>query len=592
MSTIRPIPRARAAVGQPRQPLWAAQRRRDGGGIGDIVAVGGTLDGGQDRRQVQMRHPEIIEVIQHVQGVGEGEAVTAHLQPIRRQRKSHVSGGLTQYQQRPRLQRDLFACSDDQLGRACCVGRVQRRGPLLGVVPLRGDEVLRFVIRVEAQQERIVDNPFAARIGRRDRLAVEEDRHALAKPGAPILGSHLLAGGRQPGDVAGLIAGADGLALEETAPAEDGMVPPQLGDPAGELVQVGVRLPQGPVHPGDLGVLAVDVVVAPLGAPDLVAVRDHRGALRDHQRAHDVAHLLGAQRQDIRVVGRALHPAVPRPVVAFAVAVVLAVGLVVLLVVRHQVGQREAVVTGDEVDARAWPPPGGFVEVRGPGQPRGEFAEGRGFAPPVVAHNVAILPVPFGPQTWKVADLITALADVPRLGDQLDLADHRILLHQIEEGRQPVDVVELPGQRGGQVEAEAVDMHFQHPVPQRVHDQLQRVRVPRVETVAGAGEVLVDPQVAVLQAVVGGVVDAAEVDRRTEVVAFGRVVVDDVENDLDPGLVKRPHHGLELGHRAAGVSVGGILVVRREEAKRVVAPVVSQTQVDQSVVVQELVHGH
>ena len=43
--------------------------------------------------------------------------------------------------------------------------------------------------------------------------------------------------------------------------------------------------------------------------------------------------------------------------------------------------------------------------------------------------------------------------------------------------------------------------------------------MPGVETVAGAGEILVQPQVAVEQPVVGGVVDAAEVDRRPEVVA-------------------------------------------------------------------------
>src|SRR6185312_17501824 len=117
-------------------------------------------------------------------------------------------------------------------------------------------------------------------------------------------------------------------------------------------------------------------------------------------------------------------------------------GLVVLLVVRHQVGQREAVVTSDEVDARAWPASSGFVEVRRSGQPRGELAEGCGLTPPVIAHSIAILPVPFGPQTWKVADLVAAFADVPRFGDQLDLADHRVLLHQVEERAQSVDVVE------------------------------------------------------------------------------------------------------------------------------------------------------
>ena len=46
--------------------------------------------------------------------------------------------------------------------------------------------------------------------------------------------------------------------------------------------------------------------------------------------------------------------------------------------------------------------------------------------------------------------------------------------------------------------------------------------------------------------VVAGVVEALERQRRAEVVAFGGVVVDDVEDDLDVGLVQGPDHGLEL----------------------------------------------
>src|SRR6185437_16912416 len=117
--------------------------------------------------------------------------------------------------------------------------------------------------------------------------------------------------------------------------------------------------------------------------------------------------------------------AIPGPVMAFAVAVVLAVGLVVLLVVGDEVVEGESVVCGDEVDAGAGPAAGRFVEVRRPGQPGRELAECRGLAPPVVTHSIAILPVPLGPQTREVADLVSALADVPRFGDQLDLADDR-----------------------------------------------------------------------------------------------------------------------------------------------------------------------
>jgi hypothetical protein len=101
--------------------------------------------------------------------------------------------------------------------------------------------------------------------------------------------------------------------------------------PAGELQQVlvGAR----PVVPRCLIVLAIAVVVAVLGAADLVAAEQHRHALRQHQRREEIAHLPVAERDDLRVVARPLDAAVPRAVVALAVAVVLAVGLVALLVV-------------------------------------------------------------------------------------------------------------------------------------------------------------------------------------------------------------------------------------------------------------------
>ena len=50
------------------------------------------------------------------------------------------------------------------------------------------------------------------------------------------------------------------------------------------------------------------------------------------------------------------------------------------------------------------------------------------------------------------------------------------------------------------------------------------------------------------------VVDAAERQRRPQVVALGGVVVDHVEDDLDAGRVQRLDHRLELGHLLAAVA--------------------------------------
>ena len=67
-------------------------------------------------------------------------------------------------------------------------------------------------------------------------------------------------------------------------------------------------------------------------------------------------------------------PQFQRPVVVGAVAVVLAVGLVVLVVVGDQVAQGEAVVGGHEVDRRERQPAVVGVQVARPGQPGGQVA--------------------------------------------------------------------------------------------------------------------------------------------------------------------------------------------------------------------------
>ena len=74
------------------------------------------------------------------------------------------------------------------------------------------------------------------------------------------------------------------------------------------------------------------------------------------------------------------------------------------------------------------------------------------------------------------------------------------------------------------------------------------------ERVAAAREVHVVPRACREQPVVGGVVDAAQRQRRPEMVALGRVVVDDVEDDFEAGGVQRAHHRLEFAHGVSGAA--------------------------------------
>ena len=111
------------------------------------------------------------------------------------------------------------------------------------------------------------------------------------------------------------------------------------------------RLP--PVDPADLVVLAISVVVAALAVADLVAGKKNRNALREQQARELIRAKLPAERQDFRIVSRPFVSAIVAEIVVGAVAVVLAVGFVVLLVVDDEIRQREAVMDGDVIDAGA-----------------------------------------------------------------------------------------------------------------------------------------------------------------------------------------------------------------------------------------------
>ena len=122
-------------------------------------------------------------------------------------------------------------------------------------------------------------------------------------------------------------------------------------------------------------------------------------------------------------------------------------------------------------------------------------------------------------------------------------------MNDVEERAELVDLVQLARQRAGEIEAEAVDVHLDDPVAQAVHDELQHARVAHVQRVAAAGEVHVVARVVRRAAGSRTLLSMPRSESvGPEVVAFGRVVVDDVEDHLDAGGVQRADHRLELAH--------------------------------------------
>src|SRR5690606_22116669 len=92
---------------------------------------------------------------------------------------------------------------------------------------------------------------------------------------------------------------------------------------------------------------------------------------------------------------------------------------------------------------------------------------------PEAANLVAVLAVPFGPARRKLADLIPAGPDIPRLADQLHVRERRVLHDRVEEAAPRIEAVRLAAEDRAEIEAKPVDVHLEHPVAQRVHDHLK-----------------------------------------------------------------------------------------------------------------------
>ena len=96
-----------------------------------------------------------------------------------------------------------------------------------------------------------------------------------------------------------------------------------------------------------------------------------------------------------------------------------------------------------------------------------------------------------------------------------------------------------------------------------------------VERVAGAAVIGVARAI-FLKDVVGAVVQTTETQRRPGVVAFGGVVEDHVENDLDARPMQRLDHVAELVNGTQRILARAVALVRRKERDRRVSPVVDE----------------
>src|SRR5579863_7143837 len=111
-----------------------------------------------------------------------------------------------------------------------------------------------------------------------------------------------------------------------------------------------------------------------------------------------------------------------------------------LVVVGNAIGEGKAVVRGDEIDARPWLA-AAMVEFIRRGAKTGRERLGVGFAAPEIAHRVAKRIIPLGPTRRKSADLIAAGTAIPRLCDEFDARQYRVLSHRLQKAALGVEAV-------------------------------------------------------------------------------------------------------------------------------------------------------
>ena len=186
-----------------------------------------------------------------------------------------------------------------------------------------------------------------------------------------------------------------------------------------------------------------------------------------------------------------------------------------------------------------------------------------------------------------IAELKPVRPQIPGLGDQLYAGEHRVLHHGIEKSRTGIKAALFTSQRHAQVETEAVDVKLGDPVAQRIQGQLYDARVREIKGVTAAAEVGAASRVLRHRPIVGGVVQAAQTQGRTELAALAGVVVHHVQQYLDVRGMQRLDRALEL----IEVAGGKITRLRGEICERVVAPVVHQPALEQRTILQERLNG-
>src|ERR1700716_3863032 len=105
---------------------------------------------------------------------------------------------------------------------------------------------------------------------------------------------------------------------------------------------------------------------------------------------------------------------------------------------------------GDEIHARPWLAATTIEQIRRGRQTLGQIGKLQSVAAPKAAHRVPITVIPLGPARRAPPNLIPPRPAIPRLRDELDRREDRILSAGIEKSAALVEAARLTSEDGRQ----------------------------------------------------------------------------------------------------------------------------------------------
>ncbi len=378
---------------------------------------------------------------------------------------------------------------------------------------------------------------------------------------------------------------------------ERGMLPPQGDHEAGETIEILVLLQHLPVEPTYLVVLAIRVIIPLLGAGHLVPAQQHRSSPRHQEQGDHVLHLPVTKAPYLGIVRGALDAIVRTVILVRAIPVPLPVGLVMLLVIGHQVGQGEPIVTRHIVDA-ALGAIAGLVakDVETTRHAPGKIPHHPPIPPHKAPHVVAKAPVPLCPAVARKGSQLVKAGGVPGLGDELGARQHGIGLDAPKNRGIGHGLPLLVARKDrGEVETKAVHVQDVHPVMQTLPDKAAYDGMVAVDGITGAGEIKVVAPVG-LEHIIGDILQPAEKYGGPILPPLRRVTKDHVEDDLYPRPMQRLDHIAELVHGVPRIPPAGIGRVGGKVGQGRIAPIICERLAGQGILARdllgiELLHG-